>query len=77
VTMIATLAAASLITGLIAGWLLRTVIIMAEISYRQEQMQKKVRYWQSETAYARAEAERLGRQLQALGYPPEAENDDI
>jgi hypothetical protein len=71
--MTATLATACLVTGLIAGWFLRTVIIMAEISYHQEQMQRKVRYWQSEAAYARSEAERHARQLRGLGYPPEAE----
>jgi hypothetical protein len=53
-----------------AGWLLRTVAVMAEISRAQEHMQAKVRYWQSEAIYARQLAERLARQLRALSYPP-------
>jgi hypothetical protein len=65
------LAAAGLVTGLILGWLLRAVIVTGEISRAQEQMQKKVRYWQAETVHARDRAARLTRLLIALGYEPE------
>jgi hypothetical protein len=68
-----TVAVACIVTGLITGWLLRTVAVMAEISHSQERMQDKVRYWQSEAVHARHLAERLARQLRALGYPPWAD----
>jgi hypothetical protein len=68
--MIGTVAIAFLVTGLIAGWLLRTAVLMSEVSRFQERMQKKVRYWQSEAIHARHQAERLASQLNALGYPP-------
>ena len=68
----AALAAACFVTGIIGGWLLRSVMVMAEISRSEERMQKKVQYWQSEAVYARNIAERLARQLRALGgWPPE------
>ena len=68
--MNAGLAAACLVTGLIAGWLLRSVMVMAAISRSEDRMQKKVRYWQSEAMYARNIAERLARQVRALGGSP-------
>jgi hypothetical protein len=74
--MTATLAAACFVTGLITGWILRTGVLMAEISRIQEQMQNKIRYWQSETFHARHRAESLARQLRALGHPPRDPYDD-
>jgi hypothetical protein len=68
-----TVAVACFVTGLITGWLLRTVVVMAEISRSQERMQDKVRYWQSEAIHARHLAKRLARQLTALGYPSRAD----
>jgi hypothetical protein len=61
-------AAACFVTGLVTGWLLRTVVVMAEISRSQEWMQEKIRYWQSETLYARHQAERLASRLRAFEY---------
>jgi hypothetical protein len=37
------------------------VVVTASISFSQERMERKVRYWQAETARAEAEAERLAR----------------
>ena len=59
------LAMACLVTGFIAGWLVRSVFVMAEISRMQERMQRKVSHWQRETARARSIAEQLARQLAA------------
>ncbi len=56
---------ACLVTGFIAGWVLRSVFVMAEISRSQEQMQRKIRHWQYEAARARSIAEQLARQLAA------------
>ena len=51
--------------GFILGWLLRTILVMAQISRHQESMQRKVRYWQREAIHARHVAEQLMRQLAA------------
>ena len=72
--MIGTVAIACFVTGLITGWLIRTIAVMAAISRSQERMEDKVRYWQSEAIYARLLAERLARRLGALGYPPGTEH---
>jgi hypothetical protein len=61
------LALACFVTGFIAAWLLRTVYVMAQISWSQERMQKKVRYWQDEAARAHDRAARLVGQLAASG----------
>jgi Flp pilus assembly protein TadB len=61
----ANLAMAFLVTGAVAGWVLRSAFVMAEISRSQERMQRKVRYWQCETARARSIAAQLARQLAA------------
>jgi hypothetical protein len=37
------------------------IVVTASISFSQERMERKVRYWQAETARAEAEAERLAR----------------
>jgi uncharacterized membrane protein YciS (DUF1049 family) len=66
------LALACFVTGFAAGWLLRTVFVMAQISWSQERMQRKVRYWQGEAIHARAIAQQLSRQLAAItGRQPE------
>jgi len=54
------------VTGLVLGWLLRTVVVMAEVSFAQERMQRQVRYWQSEAALARARAGQLTRLVAAF-----------
>jgi hypothetical protein len=59
------LATACLITGFIVGWLLRSIFVTAEIARMQGWMQRKVSYWQRETARARATAEHFARQLAA------------
>ena len=66
------LALACFVTGFIVAWLLRTGYVMAQISWAQEQMERKVRYWQGEAIHARAVAENLLRQLEAsTGRPAE------
>jgi hypothetical protein len=63
---------ACLVTGFIAGWLLRSVFIMTEICRLQERMQRKINYWQRETARARSIADQLARQLAAhTGHLPD------
>ena len=64
--MTVTIVASALVTAFLLGWLLRTVIVMAEISLAQERMQRQVRYWQSEAALARALAGRLSRLIAAF-----------
>jgi hypothetical protein len=51
--MTAILALACFITGFIGAWLLRTTFCMAQISWSQERMQRKVHYWQEEAIRAR------------------------
>jgi hypothetical protein len=66
------LALACFMTGFIVAWLLRTGYVAAQVSWAQEQMERKVRYWQGEAVHARAVAEHLLRQLEALtGQPAE------
>ena len=66
------LALACFMTGFIVAWLLRTGYVAAQVSWAQEQMERKVRYWQGEAVHARAVAEDLLRQLEALtGRPAE------
>lgn len=67
--MTAVVALAAVITGIVAGWWLRMIIITAEVSRSQEKMQRKIRYWQSEAARARFVARQLGRQLAAHAGP--------
>jgi hypothetical protein len=74
--MTGTVALACFIVGFITGWFLRTVLVMAEISRSQERMENKIRYWQSETLYARHRAERLAHRLRALGHSPGDADDD-
>jgi hypothetical protein len=64
-TGIGVLVLSSFTTGFLTGWLLRMILVMAEISRSQERMQKKVRYWQGEAAHARAVAERFAGLLEA------------
>jgi hypothetical protein len=66
------LALACFVSGFIAAWLLRTIFVMAHISWSQERMQRKVHYWQSEAIHARAIAEQFSLQLAAsMGREPE------
>lgn len=70
--MITGMAAACLVTGLIAGWLLRSVFIKAEISRIGERMQQEVNHWQRETARAQSISDQLARQLAAhTGHVPD------
>jgi hypothetical protein len=50
---------AGVIMGLFLGWCVTMVITLSMVSHSQERMQRKVRYWQAETARAQAEADRL------------------
>ena len=52
--------------GFAAAWILRTALKMAEMSWWQERMQRKVRYWQAEAIRARIAAEFLIAQLADL-----------
>jgi hypothetical protein len=61
----ADLAIACLVTGLIAGWFLRSIFVTSEISRMQELMQRKISYWQRETARVRSIADQLALQLAA------------
>lgn len=70
--MTASLAIACLATGSIAGWVLRSIFVDAEISRMQARTQRQIRRWQCETARARSRAEQLARQLAAqTGVIPE------
>ena len=70
--MIGMLALACFVTGFIVAWLLRTGYVMGQINWVQEQMERKVRYWQGEAIHARFVAEDLLRQLEAsTGRPAE------
>ena len=53
--------AVSFLSGTIGGWWLTMLVVTASISFSQERMERKVRYWQAETARAEEEAERLAR----------------
>ena len=46
------IAGVSFLTGTIGGWWLTMVVVTASISFSQERMERKVRYWQAETAPA-------------------------
>jgi len=59
------LALGCFVTGFMTAWLLRTGFVMTQISWAQEQMERKVRYWQGEAIHARAVAEQALRQLAA------------
>jgi hypothetical protein len=60
------------VTGFAVAWVLRTAFKMAEISWWQERMQRKVRYWQGEAIHARVVAESLIRELAVVrGQEPE------
>jgi hypothetical protein len=58
------------VAGFIVAWLLRTWYVMAKLSWAQEQMEHKVRYWQGEAIHARAVADHLLRQLEASTGQP-------
>jgi hypothetical protein len=61
--MTAVLALGCFGTGFAVAWILRTAFKMAEMSWWQERMQRKVRYWQGQAIHARAVAEWLIGQL--------------
>jgi hypothetical protein len=63
--MIGVLALACFVAGFITAWLLRTGYVMTQISWAQERMERKVRYWQGEAIHARAATEPAFRQLAA------------
>ena len=64
--MTGVLALGCFVTGFAAAWILRTAFKMAEMSWWQERMQRKVRYWQGQAIHARAVAEMHIRQLAAI-----------
>ena len=64
------LVVAGVIIGLFPGWCVTMVITLALVSHSQERMQRKVRYWQTETARAQAEADRLAGAATHRAMPP-------
>jgi hypothetical protein len=64
--MIGILVLACLLVGFIVGWLLRAIANYAHLSWSQEQMQRKLRYWQGEAIRARDIAEQLMQQVAAI-----------
>ena len=71
--MTGVLALGCFVTGFAVAWILRTALKMAEMSWWQERMQRKVRYWQEQAIHARAVADLLIRQLAAItGQEPTA-----
>jgi len=62
VTAVLGMVAAAAIGGLL-GFALTATYAAAAMSRSQARMERKVRYWQAETARAREVAERLARQL--------------
>jgi hypothetical protein len=65
----------SVIMGLVLGWCITLVVTSASVAHSQERMQRKVRYWQAETARARAEADHLAREVAAREGLPSAPGD--
>jgi len=61
---------AGIIIGLFLGWCMTMVTTFAMISRSQERMQRKVSYWQAETARAQAEADRLMGGVTPRRMPP-------
>ena len=57
--------AAALATGLFLGFVLTATFAAMTRSRFQERMQRKVLYWQAETARARETAEQFARALEA------------
>jgi hypothetical protein len=51
--------------GFVVAWVVWATFKSAQLSWWQERMQRKVRYWQGETIHARAVAEQLISQLAA------------
>jgi hypothetical protein len=71
--MTGVLALACFLSGFIAAWLLRTTSAMAQASWSQERLQRKIQYWQDEAIHARTVAEQVIRQLAVCtGREPEA-----
>jgi uncharacterized membrane protein YciS (DUF1049 family) len=59
------LALACFVTGFIVAWLLRAIVVMAQISRSQERMERRVRYWQGKAT----SAEELVQHLTLTGAP--------
>ena len=58
------------VAGFIVAWVLRTGYVTAQISWAQDQAERKVRYWQGEAVNARAVVDHLLRELEAPTDPP-------
>jgi hypothetical protein len=48
-------------TGIFQGWLLTLVYAAAAISRAQQRLQRKVRHWQTESAWTREEASQVAK----------------
>ena len=68
--MIGVLALGCFVSGFAVAWILRTAFKMAEMSWWQERMQRKVRYWQGEAMHARVVAESVIRELAVVTRQP-------
>lgn len=61
---------AGVISGFVTGWVIRTISVLAQVSWSQERMQRKVTYWQDQAIQARAIVDQLIRQA-AVGRRPD------
>jgi hypothetical protein len=68
---------AGVIMGLFLGWCVTMVVTLALVSRSQERMQRKVRYWQAETARAQAEADRLAGAVRRSAMPPGPDHEPL
>jgi hypothetical protein len=68
---------AGVIVGLFLGWCVTMAIMLALVSRSQERMQRKVRYWQAETARAQAEADRLAGAARRRAMPPGPDHEPL
>lgn len=57
---------ASGITGITVGWVAALITASAAMSHSQQRMQRRVRYWQAEASFARAQAETARTALSAM-----------
>jgi hypothetical protein len=64
------LALACFATGFVVAWLLRTGWVMTQVSWSQERMERRVRYWQGEAVYARSVAEDARQLADITGGAP-------
>lgn len=67
--MTAILVLAGVVSGFVTGWVIRTISVLAQVSWSQERMQRKVTYWQDQALLARDAVDQLIRQAAAGRRP--------